>query len=92
MLKVGHRVSASAIRGILKALKILPAPARDTGTTWRQFLRAQAATMFAAGLLPADCAVTLQRLYCLFAIEASRARLEAQQNEEDEKEEGDDDA
>ena len=69
LLKAGHRVSASAIRRILKALKIPPGPRRNTGTTWRQFLHAQAATMLAAGLFHVDCAVTLQRLYCFFVIE-----------------------
>jgi len=45
-----------------------------TGTTWRQFLHAQAATMLAAGFFHVDCAVTLQRLYCFFVIEiGSRA-------------------
>jgi transposase len=38
LLKLGHRVSASAIRRVLRALKIPPAPQRRTGTTWRQFL------------------------------------------------------
>jgi putative transposase len=61
LLKVGHRVSASAIRRILKALKIPPAPRRDTDTTWRQFLQAPAATMLAADFFRVDCAVTLQR-------------------------------
>jgi putative transposase len=39
LLKPGYRVSASTIRRVRKALKIPPAPARRTGTTWRQFLR-----------------------------------------------------
>ena len=69
LLKVGHRVSASTIRRVLKALKIPPAPQRRTDTTWRNFLRAQAATMLAAGFFHVDCAVTLQRLYCFFVIE-----------------------
>src|SRR6266480_3437051 len=47
LLKLGHRVSASAIRRVLKALKIPPAPERDADTTWRQFLHVQAATMLA---------------------------------------------
>jgi transposase len=69
LIKLGHRVSASAIRRILKALKVPPAPRRRTGTTWRQFLHAQAATMLAVDFFHVDCAVTLQRLYCLFVIE-----------------------
>src|SRR5712675_1185737 len=69
LLKLGRRVSASSIRRVLKALKIPPAPERNTDTTWRKFLHAQAATMLAADFFHVDCAVTLRRLYCFFVIE-----------------------
>ena len=69
LLKLGHRVGASTIRRVLKSLRIPPAPQRLTHTTWRQFLHTQAATMLAADFFHVDCAVTFQRLYCLFVIE-----------------------
>jgi len=70
LLKLGHRVSTSTIRRVLKALRIPPAPKRRTDTTWRQFMHSQAATMLGTDFFQVDCAVTLRRRYCLFVMEA----------------------
>ena len=69
LVKVGRRVGASTIQRVLKNLRIPPAPTRADHTTWRQLLRAQAATMLACDFVHVDCAITVQRIYVFFVIE-----------------------
>src|SRR5688500_8462608 len=73
LLKLGHCISASAIRALLRRHGIPPAP-RRAGLSWHAFLRAHA-----AGVLACDCftveTVRLQTLFVLFFIELQTRRV-----------------
>jgi hypothetical protein len=66
---LGYRAGASAVRRVLRRLRVSPAPQRARSTWW-QFLRSQAAAMLACGFFQAGCAVTLRRVCVFFVIEA----------------------
>jgi putative transposase len=71
--RLGIRVSATAIRTTLRRHGLDPAPRRAT-TTWRVFLRQQAAEIVACDFLTVDT-IWLRRLYVLFFIELDTRRV-----------------
>jgi putative transposase len=73
LLRLGMRVSATAIRTTLRRHGLDPAP-RRTVRTWRAFLRQQAAGIVACDFLTVDT-IWLRRLYVLFFIEHGTRRV-----------------
>jgi putative transposase len=71
--RLGIRVSATAIRTTLRRHGLDPAPRRAT-TTWRVFLRQQAAEIVACDFFTVDT-FWLRRLYVLFFIELDTRRV-----------------
>ena len=73
LLRLGVRVSATAIRTTLQRHGLDPAP-RPTAITWPAFLRQQAAGIVACDFFTVDT-VWLRRLYVLFFIELDTRRV-----------------
>jgi hypothetical protein len=70
---VGVVVSATTVKKILREEQLGPAGKRR-GPSWREFLRAQAASVIAVDFFTVDT-VWLQRLYVLFFIEIGSRRV-----------------
>jgi transposase InsO family protein len=73
LLRLGVQVSASAIRTTLRRHGLDPVPRRTT-TTWRAFLRQQAAGIVACDFFTVDT-ISLRRLYVLYFIELDTRRV-----------------
>ena len=71
--KLGLRVSPSTVRRLLAHAGLGPAP-RRSGPSWREFLRAQAASIVACDFFTVDTAL-LRRYYVLFFIELQTRRV-----------------
>jgi putative transposase len=73
LLGLGVRVSATAIRDLLRRHGLGPAP-RPGELTWREFLRSQAAACLATDFFTVET-IFLRRLYILFFIELDTRRV-----------------
>ena len=73
LLKLGHQVSATAIRALLRRHGLPPAPQR-AGLSWRAFLRAQAQGVLACDFFTVET-LRLQTLFVLFFIELQTRRV-----------------
>jgi putative transposase len=72
LVRLGHRITASTVWQILHDAGLDPAP-RRSGSTWRQFLTAQAKAVLAVDFLHVDT-VLLRRIYALIAVEHGSRR------------------
>jgi len=73
LIKLGYRVSATAIRNLLRRNRIGPAPLRS-GLSWKKFLRAQASAIVLSDFFSVDT-VFPKRLYVLMYMELVSRRV-----------------
>jgi transposase InsO family protein len=72
LVRLGHRIAASAVWQILHEASLNPAP-RRSGPTWRQFLTTQAKAVLVVDFLHVDT-ILLRRIYVLIAVEHGSRR------------------
>ncbi|MEV0401057.1 integrase core domain-containing protein [Actinoallomurus sp. NPDC050550] len=70
---LGRKVAPSTVWAILKKAGIDPAP-RQSGPTWGEFLKAQAAGIVACDFFSVET-ITLARLYCFAVVEHATRRV-----------------
>ena len=73
LAKLGFRVSPTSIRRLLAQARMEPAPRRG-GPSWREFLRAQAASIVACDFFTVE-SVCVRRYYALFFIAHASRRV-----------------
>ena len=73
LVGLGYRVPPATVWNILQKAGLDPAP-RRSGPSWREFCRAQAATMLACDFFTVDT-VLLRRVYVFFVLEVGTRRV-----------------
>jgi transposase InsO family protein len=73
LLKVGHQVSVTAIRNLLRKRRLPGSPTRS-GLSWKTFLKAQASAIVVTDFIEVDT-VFLKRLYVLLYMELATRRV-----------------
>jgi transposase InsO family protein len=73
LAKLGFRASPTSIRRLLAQARVEPAP-RRSGPSWREFLRAQAASVVACDFFTVET-IFLRRFYVLFFIAHANRRV-----------------
>ena len=72
--KLGHPVSASAVRAALRRHRVPPAPQRRSTTTWRDFITRHKEQLLACDFFTVET-LSLKTLYVLFFLEIGTRRV-----------------